>query len=143
MISIDAVIENLPAMSESKRATWARNAVNVIARGPRRNAAYTNALRLRDAIVTLEACRPAEGELITACGLDWDRTVKGRTTFRGFDGDHLVARVTRLKPGKFIVKVLGTALPHPRTTLGAACAAAAGALHSGADNARTALPRAA
>ena len=31
--------------------------------------------------------RPAQTELVSACGLDWERTTAGRTTFRGFDDD--------------------------------------------------------
>jgi hypothetical protein len=143
MISIDAVIESLPTMSEFKRATWSTNAARVLARGPRRNPAYANALRLRDAIAAFEATRPAEDDLITTCGLSWDRMVKDRTTFRGFDGDNLVARVTRIKPGKFVAQVYGAALPQPFTTLSAARAAAAGAVQAGADDAPVALPRAA
>jgi len=143
MISIDAVIESLPTLTESKRAIWATNAARVIARGPRRNPPYANALLLRDAIAAFEATRPAEDDLITACGLDWDRVVKGRITFRGFDGDRLVARVTRTKSGKFVVQVCGTALPFRFTTLSAARAAAAESLQAGADDAPVALPRAA
>ena len=37
MISIDAVIESLPILTETKRAVWAANAIRVIAHGPRRN----------------------------------------------------------------------------------------------------------
>jgi hypothetical protein len=143
MISIDAVIESLPTLTETKRATWATNAANVIAKGPRRNPAYANALRLRDALATFDATRPAEDDLIAACGLDWDRMVKGRTTFRGFDGDRLVARVTRTKSGKFVVQVCGVALPFRFTTLSAARAAAAESLQAGADDDPVALLRAA
>lgn len=125
MISIDAVIESLPTMSESKRAIWAANATRVIARGPRRNAAYAPALRLRDAIATFEATRPDEDALIAASGLSWDRVVAGRTTFRGFAGAHLVARVTRGKPATFTAQVNGETLACTFTTLSAARAAAA------------------
>lgn len=143
MISIDAVIESLPTLTGSKRATWTMNAARVIARGPRRNPAYANALRLRDAIAAFEATRPAEDDLIAACGLDWDRMVKDRTTFRGFDKDRLVARVTRVRPGKFVVQMCGTTLPRPHTTLSAARAAAGEALHAGAEDAPAARPLAA
>ena len=86
---------------------------------------------------------PAGNALITASGLDWDRTIAGRTSFRGFDGDRLVARVTRVRPGQFVVQVRGATLPRPHTTLSAARAAAAGALFAGAQDAPAALPRAA
>lgn len=142
-ITIADIIARVPIMPETKRATWAANAARVIAKGPRRNPAHANALRLRDAIAAFEATRPAEDALITACGLDWDRAVKDRTTFRGFDGDRLVARVTRVRPGKFVVQVRGAALPRPYATLSAARAAAAGALFAGAKDAPAALPRAA
>lgn len=143
MIRIDDVIAAIPTMSETTRATWAANAARIIARGPRRNPAHANALRLRDAIATFEATRPAEDDLISACGLDWDRMIKDRTTFRGFDGDRLVARVTRIKPGKFVAQVHGAALPQPFTTLSAARAAAAEAVQTGADDAPADLPLAA
>ncbi len=143
MISIDAVIESLPTMSETKRATWATNAANVIARGPRHNPAYANALRLRNTIAAFEATRPAEDNLIAACGLDWDRMVKDRTTFRGFDGDRLVARVTRIKPGKFVVQARGTVLPRTYTTLSTARVAAAETVQAGANDALADLPLAA
>ena len=143
MICIDDVITAIPAMTDSKRTTWATNAANVIAKGPRRNPAYANALRLRDTLAAFEATRPAEDDLIAACGLDWDRMVKDRTAFRGFDGDRLVARVTRTKSGKFVVQVCGTALPSRFTTLSAARAAAAEHLQAGADDAPVALLRAA
>ncbi len=35
--------------------------------------------------------RPAQTELVSACGLDWERTTAGRTTFRGFNEGCLVA----------------------------------------------------
>lgn len=143
MSHIDDVITAIPAMTEAKRVTWAANAARVIAKGPRRNPAHANALRLRDAIAAFEATRPAENALITASGLDWDRAVKDRTAFRGFDGDRLVARISRVRPGKFIVQVRGVALPRPFATLSAARAAAAGALFAGAQDAPAALPRAA
>jgi hypothetical protein len=143
MISIDAVIESLPILTETKRAVWAANAIRVIAHGPRRNPAYANAMRLRDAIAAFEATCPAEGDLITACGLDWDRTVKDRTSFRGFDGDRLVARVTRIKPGKFVVQVHGATLARTFTTLSVARTAAAGAVQSGAHDAPAGFARAA
>lgn len=143
MSHIDDVITAIPAMTETKRATWAANAARVIAKGPRRNPAHADALRLRDALTAFDATRPAEDALITASGLDWDRTVKDRTTFRGFDGDRLFARVTRVHPGRFVVKVRGVALPRPYATLCAARAAAAEALFAGAENAPAALPRAA
>ena len=113
MSRIDDVITAIPAMTESKRAVWAINAARVIAKGPRRNPAHADALRLRDAIAAFDATRPAANALITASGLDWDRAVKDRTTFRGFDGDCLVARITRVRPGKFVVQVRGAALPRP------------------------------
>ncbi|EYD74043.1 hypothetical protein Rumeso_04414 [Rubellimicrobium mesophilum DSM 19309] len=143
MSRIDDVITAIPAMTAAKRAVWAANAARVIAKGPRRSPAYADALRLRDALTVFEAACPAEDSLIAACGLDWDRTTAGRTTFRGFDGGRLVARVIRVRPGKFIVQVRGAALPRPYTTLSAARAAAAEALHAGAEDARVALPRAA
>ena len=143
MSRIDDVITAIPAMTETKRATWAANAARVIAKGPRRNPAHADALRLRDAIAAFEATRPADDALITASGLDWDRAVKDRNSFRGFDGDRLVARVTRVRPGKFVVQVRGAALPRPHTTLSAARAAAAEALFPGAEDAPAALPRAA
>lgn len=143
MSHIDDVITAIPTLSESKRGVWAANAARIIAKGPRRNPAHADALRLRDAIAAFEATRPAENALITASGLDWDRAVKDRTTFRGFDGDRLIARITRVRPGKFIVLVRGAALPRPYTTLSAARAAAAGALFAGAEDAPAALPRAA
>jgi hypothetical protein len=143
MSRIEDVITAIPTMSEPKRVVWATNTARVISRGPRRNPAYTDALRLRDAIKTFEATRPAEDDLIAACGLDWDRAVKDRTTFRGFDGDRLIARVTRIQPGKFVVQVRGAALSQPFTTLSAARAAAAGAVQAGADDATADLPRAA
>ncbi len=134
MSRINDVITAIPAMTETKRAVWAANAARVIARGPRRNPSYANALRLRDAVAAFEATRPAEDDLIAACGLDWDRMVKGRTTFRGFDGDHLVARVTRTKSGSFVVHVCGVALPLHFTTLSAARAAAAEDVQARADD---------
>ena len=143
MISIDAVIESLPTLTETKRAVWAINAARVIAKGPRRNPAYANALRLRDAIAAFDATRPAEDGLISGCGLDWDRMVKDRTTFRGFDGDRLVARVTRVRPGQFVVQVRGATLPRPPTTLSAARAAAAEFVQAGAHDAPADLPLAA
>ncbi len=143
MSRIDDVITAIPAMTETKRAVWAANAARVIAKGPRRNPAYANALRLRDAIAAFEATRPAEDDLISACGLDWDRMVKDRTTFRGFDGDRLVARVTRIKPGKFVVQARGTVLPRTYTTLSTARVAAAEAVQAGANDALADLPLAA
>ena len=115
MIRIDDVITAIPAMTEAKRATWAANAARVIAKGPRRNPAHADALRLRDALAA----------------------------FRGFDGDRLVARITRVRPGKFVVQVRGAALPRPYATLSAARAAAAEALFAGVEDAPAALPRAA
>lgn len=143
MSRIDDVITAIPAMTETKRATWAANAARVIAKGPRRNPAHADALRLRDAIAAFEATRPAEDALITASGLDWDRAVKDRNSFRGFDGDRLVARITRVRPGKFVAQVRGAALPRPYATLSVARAAAAGALFAGAQDAPAALLRAA
>lgn len=143
MSHIDDVITAIPAMTETKRAVWAANAARVIARGPRRNPAHADALRLRDAIAAFEATRPAEDALITACGLDWDRAVKDRTAFRGFDGDRLVARITRVRPGKFVAQVRGAALPRPYATLSAARAAAAEALFAGVEDAPATLLRAA
>jgi hypothetical protein len=69
--------------------------------------------------------------------------VKDRTTFRGFDGDRLVARVTRIKPGKFVVQVHGAALPQIFTALSTARAAAAQAVQAGEDAASADLPLAA
>lgn len=143
MILIDDVITAIPAMTETKRAVWAANVARVIAKGPRRNPAHADALRLRDALTAFEATRPAENALITASGLDWDRAVKDRTAFRGFDGDRLVAHITRVRPGKFVVQVRGAALPRPYATLSAARASATGALFAGAEDAPAALPRAA
>ena len=143
MSRIDDVITAIPAMTETKRAVWAANAARVIAKGPRRNPAHADALRLRNALTAFEAVRPADDALIAACGLDWDRMTAGRTTFRGFDGDRLVARITRVRPGKFVAQVRGAALPRPCATLSAARAAAAGALFVGAQDAPEALPRAA
>jgi hypothetical protein len=143
MSRIDDLITAIPAMTETKRAVWAANAARVIAKGPRRNPAYANALRLRDAIAAFEATRPAEDHLIAACGLHWDRMVKERTTFRGFDGDLLVASVTRIKPGKFVVQARGTVLPQTYTTLSAARVAVAKAVQAGADDALADLPLAA
>lgn len=48
-----------------------------------------------------------------------------RTTFRGFHGDHLVARVTRVTPSSFSVTVERTTLTCTNTTLSAAHAVAA------------------
>jgi hypothetical protein len=143
MSRINDVITAIPAMTETKRAVWAANAARVIAKGPRRNPAYANALRLRDAIAAFEATRPAVDALIAASGLDWDRTTAGRTTFRGFDGGRLVARVNRVRPGKFIVLVRGAVLPRTYTTLSAARAAAGESFRAGADDAPTDLPLAA
>ena len=125
MTYIDDVIAKLDTLTDTQRATWRTNAERVIARGPRRNAAYAPALRLRDAIAAFEATRPAEGTLIAACGLDWDRVLKGRTTFRGFAGARLVARITRVKPTMFTVQVNGETLARTFTTLSAARGAAA------------------
>jgi hypothetical protein len=125
MTYIDDVIAKLDTLTDTQRATWRANAERVIARGPRRNAAYASALRLRDAIASFEAIRPAEGALIAACGLDWDRALKGRTTFRGFAGVRLVARITRVKPTTFTVQVNGETLACTFTTLSAARSAAA------------------
>lgn len=44
MSRIDNVITAIPAMTETKRAIWAAKAARVIAKGPRRNPAYANAL---------------------------------------------------------------------------------------------------
>lgn len=66
MSRIDDVITAIPAipaMTETKRATWAANAARVIAKGPRRNPAHADALRLRDAITAFDAIRPAEDAL--------------------------------------------------------------------------------
>lgn len=143
MISIDVVIENLPTLSESKRATWATNAARVLARGPRRNPAYASALRLRDAITAFEATRPNEDDLISAYGLDWDRILKDRSTFRGFDKDRLVARIIRTKPRKFVVEVHGAALAQSYTTLSNARAAAAQAAQAETEDTPSTLPLAA
>ena len=122
---VDTVIENLTTLTDSKRAIWAANAARTVARGPRRNPSYADALRLRDAIATFEAIRPASIDLIHASGLDWDRTIKGRTRFRGFDGDRLVAHITRVAPSKFAVEINGALLPGTYTTLSTARAVAA------------------
>lgn len=133
---VDEVIAKL----DTQRATWRANAERVIARGPRRNLAYAPALRLRDAIAAFEATRPSEGALIAACGLEWDRVLKGRTTFRGFAGAHLVARVTRVKPATFSIEVNGETRTRTFTMLSAARAAAA-AIHTA--NVRMPVARAA
>ena len=125
MTYIDDVIAKLDTLTDKQRATWRANAERVIARGPRRNAAYAPALRLRDVIAAFEATRPDEDALITACGLDWDRIIAGRTSFRGFDGARLVARVIRVKPATFTVHVNGETLARTFATLSAARAAAA------------------
>lgn len=143
MSHIDDVIIAIPAMTETKRAVWSANAARIIANGPRLNPAYADALRIHNAIAAFEATRPAEDALIAACGLDWDRAVKDRSTIRGFDGDRLVARVTRIKPGKFCVEIDGSALTRSYSTLSAARAAAAEAHHAGAEDALAALLRAA
>ena len=69
--------------------------------------------------------RPTEDALIAACGLDWDRLLKGRTTFRGFAGARLVARVTRVELSTFTVEVNGKTLACTFTMLSAARSAAA------------------
>jgi hypothetical protein len=144
MSSIDDVITAIPTLPLKTLNTYAANAARIIAHGPnRKNPRYADALRIQNAINAFEAIRPATTALITASGLDWDRATKDRTTFRGFDGDRLVARVTRVRPGRFVVQVRGAALPRPYTTLCAARAAAAGALFAGAQDAPAALPRAA
>lgn len=125
MTYIDDVIAKLDTLTDKQRATWHANAIRVIARGPCRNAVYAPALRLRDAIAAFEATRPDEDALIATCGLDWDRVVAGRTTFRGFAGTRLVARVSRIKPATFIAQVNGKTLARTFTTLSAARAAAA------------------
>lgn len=125
MTYIDDVIAKIDTLTEKQRATWHTNATSVIARGPRRNAAYAPALRLRDAIAAFEATRPDEDALMATSGLDWDRVVAGRTTFRGFAGARLVARVTRVKPATFAAQVNGETLARTFTTLSAARAAAA------------------
>jgi len=132
MIRIDDVITAIPAMTETKRAVWAANAARLIARGASRtNPRYADALRLHDAIAAFEAVRPADDALITACGLDWDRTTAGRTTFRGFDGDRLVARIIRVRPGTYALRLRGATLPRTFATLAAARAAAAATLRPG------------
>ncbi|MCC5975486.1 MAG: hypothetical protein JJT81_15750 [Rubellimicrobium sp.] len=141
MSRIDDVIIAIPTMIEGTRNIWATNAACGIARGPRCNPA--DALRLRDAIAAHEATRSAQHDLIAACGLYWDRAIKDRTSFRGFDEDRLVARITRIKPGNFVVLARGGTLPCPFNTLSTACAAAAGAFHSEEDDTPAALPRAA
>jgi hypothetical protein len=125
MTYIDDVIAAIDTLTDKQRATWHANATRVIARGPRRNAAYAPALQLSDAIEAFEATRPDEDALIAAGGLDWDRVLQGRTTFRGFVGTRLVARVTRVKPATFTAQVNGETLAHTFTTLSAARAAAA------------------
>ena len=125
MIYIDDIIAKLDTLTDKQRATWHANAERVIARGPRDNAAYAPALRLRDAIAAFEATRPEEDALTAACVLDWDRVLAGRTSFRGYAGARLVARVTRVKPAMFAVQVNGKTLARTFTTLSAARAAAA------------------
>lgn len=125
MTYIDDVIAMLHTLQDPQRATWRKNAERVIARGPRRNAAHADALRLRDAITTFEATRPAEDKLITAAGLDWDRVAAGRTIFRGFDGTLLVARIIRVKPAVFTIQVQGETLANTFATLVTARAVAA------------------
>ncbi|MDG3039814.1 hypothetical protein [Roseicyclus marinus] len=131
MSRIDDVISAIPTMTETKREIWAANAARVIARGPRRNPAHADAQRLQDAIEAFEATRPQHEDLTFACGLEWDRAIKDRNIFRGFDGDRLVARITRVKPGKFAVKVKGTVVGRTYSTLSAARAAAADAVRAG------------
>jgi len=143
MINIDTVIESLPTLTDTKLAIWTTNADRVIARGPRRNPTYADAVRLRDAIEVFQATRPAESDLIAVCGLDWDRMVKGRVRFRGFDGDQLVARIIRARLRKFTVEVCGTAMSCTYATLSEARAAAAEELKLRAQNARAAGPEAA
>lgn len=125
MTYIDVVIAKLHTLTDKQRAIWHANAERVIARGPRRNAAYADALRLRHAIGVFETTRPAENRLINVAGLDWDRFVAGRSTFRAFDGDRLVAEVTRSKRATFIVAVIGSTTPHTCTSLCAARVVAA------------------
>lgn len=125
MLNVDAVINSIPDMTETKRATWSENAARIVARGAKFNRDYANAVRIYEAIAAFEATRPASTQLVAASGLEWDRTTQGRTTFRGFDGSHLVARVTRVKPRKFVVSVNGTDLPTTYTTLSDARVAAA------------------
>lgn len=125
MTYIDDTIAKLDTLTDTQRATWHANAERVIARGPRGNATYAPALRLRDAISAFEATRPAQAALIAADGLDWDRVQKGRTTFRGFAGAHLIARVTRIRPATFSAEVNGETLACTFTTLSAARTAAA------------------
>lgn len=141
MVNIDAVIESLPTIPETKRAVWATNAARILARGPRRNSAYADALRLAEVIAAFEATRPAEDNLIAAYGLDWDRAIRDRTTYRGFDGHRLVALVTRTEPGTFIAQAGDAALPGRFSTLSAARAAAAAASHSREDDTRIARPK--
>jgi len=128
MTYVNNVIAKPHNLTDKQHATRLANAERVIEKGARRNAAYKDAMRLRNAIATFEAIRPAEAELITASGLGWDRTVKERRTFRGFHGDRLEARVTRAKPPKFIVTVESNTLPGTFTTLSTARAAVATAL---------------
>lgn len=125
MTHIDDVIAKLHLLTDLQRTIWHSNAARVIAKGARRSAAYTNALRLHQAITDFESTRPAEAELIAASGLDWDHAIKERATFRGFHGHHLVARVTRVKPTSVSVTLDGATLPCTYTTLSAARAAAA------------------
>lgn len=142
MLNVDAVINSIPDMTEQKRATWSANAARVIARGARSNRDYANAVRIYEAIAAFEATRPASTQLVAASGLEWDRTTQGRTTFRGFDGSRLVARVTRVKPRKFVACVNGTDLPDTYPTLSAARIAAAEA-HAERHGASASLGRAA
>lgn len=134
MTYIDDVIAKLDTLTDTQRATWRTNAERVIARGPRRNTAYAPALRLRDVIAAFEATRPDEDALVTSCGLDWDRVIAGRTSFRGFAGARLVAQITRIKPATFTVHVNGKTLANTFTTLSAARAAAAEARTTNARN---------
>ena len=57
MSRIDDVITAIPTMTDAKRAVWAANAARVIGKGPRRNPAHADALRLRDALTAFESKR--------------------------------------------------------------------------------------
>jgi hypothetical protein len=125
MSRIDDVITAIPIMTVSKRALWSTNAGRVIAKGPHCNLAYAEALRLPGAIATHESARPLQGNMIATSGLD---------------GDRLVARITRIKTGMFIVRRHGATLLHSFFALPAARAAAAEAVFGRAADAPAALP---
>jgi hypothetical protein len=98
--------------------------------------------RIDDVITTISTMTKAKRAILST---NATRVIANgpRSNFRGFQGDRLVARITRINPGKIIAQVRGVALPPPFTPLSAAQVAAAGALHARADDAIAALPRAA